>query len=76
MKIANRHESPRINITARCHITAPPLWAQRVIHTHDISRSGVLVEWGDENATGHPAAGQLLTVALEAMQPVASSWMV
>jgi c-di-GMP-binding flagellar brake protein YcgR len=75
MKIANRRESPRINITLRCPITAPSLWAQRLIHTYDISRSGVLVVWRDENVAGHPAVGQLLTVAREAMQPVTSSWM-
>ena len=76
MKIANRRESPRIDTKLRCHITSPSLWAQRVIHTRHISRSGVLVGWRDETVAAQPAAGQILALALEAMQPVASSWIV
>ena len=65
MKIANRRESPRIDIKLRCHITSPALWAQTAVYTYNISRNGVLIGWRDGNTAAGPVVGQLLTVEIE-----------
>lgn len=66
MKIANRRESPRIEIKLRCHITSPALWGQSAVFTESISRSGVLIEWrGGDPSSPVPAIGHIVTVEIE-----------
>ena len=66
MKIANRRESPRIEIKLRCHITSPALCAQSAAFTENISRSGVLIGWrGEDPTSAVPALGQTVTVEIE-----------
>jgi PilZ domain-containing protein len=66
MKNINRRESPRIDIKLRCHITSPALWGRSAMHTENISRSGVLIAWGTEDASlPLPALGQILTLEIE-----------
>jgi hypothetical protein len=110
MKIANKRESPRIEIKLRCHITSPALSRQSAVFTENISRSGVLIGCcGGVSTAPVPPIGPIETVeielpsdhgfgqkcipvalrvnymefrsfhdrpcALEALQPVAPSWM-
>jgi hypothetical protein len=66
MKIANRRESPRIEIQLRCHITSPALSGQSTAFTENISRNGVLIGWrGDSPTAPAPAIGQIVTVEIE-----------
>jgi c-di-GMP-binding flagellar brake protein YcgR len=66
MKTINRRESPRIEIKLRCHVTSPALWAQNVMHTENISRSGVLIAWrGGDTVLPLPSMGQIITVEIE-----------
>ena len=65
MRIANRRESPRIDIKLRCHLTFPALWAQDAVFTENISRSGVLMGWQGQEGAARPALGQILTVEIE-----------
>jgi hypothetical protein len=110
MKIANKRESPRIEIKFRCHITSVALPRQSGAFLENIRRNGVLIGWSDGVSTAPVLAiGQIVTVeierpsdngfgqksfhvalrvnymdfgsfhdrpcALEALQPVAPSWM-
>ncbi|MEO8595247.1 MAG: PilZ domain-containing protein [Candidatus Solibacter sp.] len=66
MKTINRRESPRIDIRLRCHVSSPALWLQNVMHTENISRSGVLIAWrGAESELPTPCVGQIITVEIE-----------
>ena len=67
MKNINRRESPRIDIQLRCYITSPALWMRSAMHTENISRTGILVAWLEEDATVMPLPmiGQVVTVEIE-----------
>jgi len=66
MKNINRRESPRIEITLRCHVTSPALWARVDMTTENISRSGLLMKWrGTGGVLPLPSIGQILTVEVE-----------
>ena len=66
MKNINRRESPRIDIKLRCHITSPALWARGAMQTENISRSGILIAWrNEEPALPLPSVGHILTLEIE-----------
>lgn len=65
MHIANRRESPRIDIKLRCHITSPVLWSQHDVYTEDISRGGLRIGWSGKAGMALPSLGQIVTVDIE-----------
>jgi hypothetical protein len=66
MKNINRRESPRIDIKLRCHITSPALWAHCAMHTENISRSGILIAWhNEESSLPLPSVGHIVTLEIE-----------
>ena len=65
MNIANRRESPRIEIKLRCHITSPAVWLQSDVYTENISRGGVLIGWSGGQDLRLPSIGQIVTVEIE-----------
>ena len=67
MKTINRRENPRIDIKLRCYVTSPAPWIRSAMHTENISRTGILVAWGGEDAAAvpMPMVGQVVTVEIE-----------
>jgi hypothetical protein len=66
MKTINRRESPRLEISLKCHVMSPALWTKAGMYTENISRSGILIAWrGTEAALPVPTIGQIITVEIE-----------
>ncbi len=55
-----------MEIALRCHVTSPALGQRGAMRTENLSRNGMLIAWGNENAPAPPpAVGQILTVEIE-----------